>query len=494
MENRIWAEHLHSWKSFLTECLDNTTEEGELIKLKRQLNTIEQVRYGAALCPIVVSEFINPTERIEEEEICDEYYFELNESQKKAVNIALGNGCINLIQGPPGTGKTQVIAEICLQLYKHNPGVRILVCSETHVAVNNLIARIAKHSQEVRIVRIRDKENDKTIDEYTSDSIIENYLDWVSHNIKNEEASKIITDGFNEFDEKSIEKALVLSANIVGMTCNRTAAYDFEDINEMFDVVIIDEVCKATLPEILAPLLITKKAILIGDPKQLPPVFCSEEQEVIKRIENCNLDRYMYIDQLFERANNNVIVLDTQYRMLEPIGDMISNLFYEGNLKNGRKGNLEECITWIDYEPTKEWPPFEEQLSEKPRVYNDDEISIIKELVERLVQNSNADASIAVVAPYRAQVYQLRKACLKSDLVRIDTVDGFQGMESDIVIFSATRSTGPYRFLTDKRRLNVALSRAKNQIIIVGHLKYCEKSKIMREISEYANLRRINLI
>ena len=172
--------------------------------------------------------------------------------------------------------------------------------------------------------------------------------------------------------ENKIEKALALSANIVGMTCNRAAAYDFKDRTEMFDVAIIDEVCMATLPEILSPLVISRKAVLLGDPKQLPPVFCSEEQEIIRSIQNCNLNRFMYIDTLFNEGKK-VSVLDTQYRMSNQIGCMISDLFYNGSLKNGWNEDVEDGLTWITYEPSNDWPIPTEELSDRPKIYNEDE-------------------------------------------------------------------------------------------------------------------------
>lgn len=153
-----------------------------------------------------------------------------------------------MIQGPPGTGKTQVIAELCLQLYKRNPGIKILVCSETHVAANNLLSRIADQSKNMRIVRIRDKENDDAVDDFSLEKIIESYVDWAEKSIQNKDAYRIIKEEFQDaLDDDSrkknqLEKALALSANIVGMTCNRAAAYDFRDTTEMFDIVIIDDV------------------------------------------------------------------------------------------------------------------------------------------------------------------------------------------------------------------------------------------------------------
>lgn len=91
---------------------------------------------------------------------------------------------------------------------------------------------------------------------------------------------------------------------------------------------------------------------------------------------------------------------------------------------------------------------------------------------------------IAVIAPYRAQISSLRRACIDSDRVKIDTVDGFQGKECNVVIFSVTRTKGSYRFLADDRRVNVALSRARDRIFIVGNQEYSEKEPLLKTIME----------
>ena len=487
MNRELWIDHLTSWKKFLNERISLTEDEGERIKCERQIKTIERVRCGAVLNPSLLSEFISPSIEENEEAVCEKFYFDLNDSQKKAVRLALGENDLSLIQGPPGTGKTQVIAEICIQLLSTNPGIRILVCSETHVAVNNLLSRIAKYSKGIRILRIRDKENDDAVDEFSPESIIDSYLKWASESIQNKDAYNIIEQEIKESisndqrKKNQIEKALALSANIVGMTCNRVAAYDFRDRTEMFDVAIIDEVCKATLPEILSPLVISRKAILLGDPKQLPPVFCSEEQEIIRSIQNCNLNRFMYIDSLFGEGKN-VSVLDTQYRMSNQIGCMISDLFYNGGLRNGRNEDIEDGLTWITYSPSNDWPVPTEEFSDRPKIYNDDECIIVADLVKKIINESNRNTTVAVIAPYRAQISSLRRACIDSDRVKIDTVDGFQGKESDVVIFSVTRTKGSYRFLADDRRINVALSRARDRIFIVGNQEYSERDPLLKTI------------
>ena len=491
MNSKQWTEHLSHWRTFLSERLASVDDDGERKKIERQLKTIERVRYAAVLNPKVMIEFINPLEAPPSQPEPCEHFLNLNDSQKKAVENALGNKALSLIQGPPGTGKTQVIAEICLQLYRQNPDVKILVCSETHIAVNNLISRISEYGDSIRIVRIQDKEQNSAVDDFATEAIIGAYNEWLMKNCKNHDARNIILETLSDYKDRSLEKALALSANIAGMTCNRVNAYEFESSSEMFDVVIIDEVCKATLPEILAPMTIARKAILVGDPKQLPPVFCSEEIEVIRSIEKCNLQSYLYIDKLF-LTSKNATLLDTQFRMVNKIGNLIGTLFYEGVLNNGRNIDDEKNLLWIDYTPTEIWPRNEVDNDMNPEIYNLDECRIITNIIIELDECVNAKTSVAIIAPYRHQVAMLKKIVQSGSFnnldVTADTVDGFQGKECDVVVFSLTRTVGSFRFLADYRRLNVALSRARNKLYIVGNLNYAMKHKLLKMIVDYCEI------
>lgn len=483
MSNERWVTHLGQWQRFLEERARRADALGERIRIERQRRALEATRYAAVLNPRLLTELIEPTEKpvYKGEELT--HQLALNDSQKKAVALALSGNVLSLIQGPPGTGKTQVITEICLQLYKKDPNVRILICSETHVAVNNLVARLAACNDSIRIVRIRDKEQDGSSDEYSPAAIVDRYAREL-HGLLDDELAELIIETVARHDDRSLEKALALSANVVGMTCNRVGAYAFDASAERFDVAIIDEVCKATLPEILMPLGVAEKAILVGDPKQLPPVFCSEELDVIRSIEDCELQRYMYIDQLFTRSRC-VTRLDTQYRMAEKIGALVSELFYEGTLKNGRTPAAQGVLRWLDYRPSQPWPPVTDE--EEQRVYNLEECALAASLLRRLDDEVDEEREVAVIAPYREQVRRLRETIralgLKHIRVRADTVDGFQGKECDVVVFSLTRTHGSYRFLADRRRLNVALSRAKERIYMLGCLSYAREHRLLDEIA-----------
>ena len=226
MDKSSWIDHLSSWKKFLTERLAIADNYGDQRKIERQLLTIERTRCAAVLNPSLLSEFINQSsvsEKSTTKEV-NNYVLELNDSQKAAVNEALNCANLCLIQGPPGTGKTQVITEICLQLFTRDPSIKILVCSETHIAVNNILSRISEHNGDIRIVRLRDKENDDQIDKFVPETIIQDYLQWASVSFENKDAYQIISEELADTEDKSLEKALALSANIAGMTCNRAAA------------------------------------------------------------------------------------------------------------------------------------------------------------------------------------------------------------------------------------------------------------------------------
>lgn len=502
MNRNEWIRHLSQWRLFLDKMISVTDDKYSKKKLTRQRKVIDQVRFSAVQCPKLLSEFINPGSSSNNECTNLRYIQNLNDSQKKAVSIALSDNLLTLIQGPPGTGKTQVIAEICLQHIKMNPNIRILICSETHIAVNNIIKRVSKITNQIKILRVKDRENDIELQKYSPESIVTAYISDLIREKCDSNTIKIIYDTIKSTNSIFIEKSLALSANIVGMTCNRSSAYtdafNFADSSEYFDLAIIDEVCKATLPEILMPLVISKKAVLVGDPKQLPPVFCSDELDVIRGIEECELQKYMYVDELLANSENKIL-LDTQYRMNKQIGIFIGSVFYDGNLKNGRDSSDPDSIIWIDYKPTQSWPPYQDN-AKYISVYNYDECVIIQKIINQLVSKvhpDTTDASVAIIAPYKKQIQNLRAAIDMNKYsplkINIDTVDGFQGKECDIVIFSLTRTKGSFRFLADERRLNVALSRAKDKIIIVGNSDYAIKNRLLQKVLKASKVEKMSV-
>lgn len=194
MNKNEWIRHLSQWRLFLDKMISVTDDKYSRKRLTRQRKVIEQVNFSAVQCPKLLCEFIKPSSLSNNAYTELKYIQNLNDSQKKAVNIALSDNILTLIQGPPGTGKTQVIAEICLQYFKKNPNIRILVCSETHIAVNNIIRRISNNTNQMRILRVKDRENDISLQKYSPESIINAYIDDLIQEKYNPNIIRIVYD------------------------------------------------------------------------------------------------------------------------------------------------------------------------------------------------------------------------------------------------------------------------------------------------------------
>jgi superfamily I DNA and/or RNA helicase len=255
------------------------------------------------------------------------------------------------------------------------------------------------------------------------------------------------------------------------------------------------------MPEWLMAMSVAKKCILVGDHKQLPPTFCTEESEVLKQMEDHKerLIRNGVIERLFENLPSEMKgTLGKQYRMLPHIGQFISHHFYKGELEHHRTETDHEFqdFGWFTYKSNGYRVPAQ-QGKEVKVLINDFEIRVIMtRLAEINDRHKRAKAerkiSVALITPYRAQCNALRQALKKHDFskvlaVEVDTVDAFQGRQADIVFFSFVRNTGPATFYADDRRMNVAISRARDAVYLVGDIEYI-RSKHLPVLDALAKL------
>lgn len=324
-----------------------------------------------------------------------------------------------------------------------------------------------------------------------------------------------LLEGANEHDLDEIRKMYIKHANVIGTTCVASARKDFIDNYPEFDVVIIDEVSKATPPELLLPMLKGKKIILVGDHHQLPPLLGNDTlEETLEEMINDNsgfeekreLEKLL-AESLFERLyknlpDSNKTMLAIQYRMHEDIMETISPFYKLENdqlqcgiadsdaerdhLLESKTVSRNNHLMWIDV--PNDPASFEERMSGGKSLYNAAELQEIRAL---LVEMNDAAAeakragrmaahelkSIGVISFYGEQVKRLQRM-LDQELrlphlaVRTGTVDRFQGSERDIIVLSMVRNNdnkhGDIGFAKDYRRLNVALSRAKELLVLVG--------------------------
>lgn len=421
----------------------------------------------------------------------------------KLILKALAGEDLFFMQGPPGTGKTTAIVEIILQVLKSKPNARVLVCSETHVAVDNALDRLAKQSPPElmdSILRypgfaITEFEYDRTPE---ADAVSRADALWqkaygaapelTKHLWETLEASKTHDDDVKVSRWQA--RNLADMHQVVGVTCNQIDHLIDSD-TQMYDLAIVDECSKATMPEWLMAMCVAKKCVLVGDHKQLPPTFCSEEAEVLGQMDEQKerLIRNGVIERLFENLPTELKgTLGKQFRMLPHIGHFISTHFYNGQLEHHRTTTTHEFqdFGWFTYTSGSMRVP-EQQGQEKKILINNLEVKIIMarlaEIHDRLKAAKAPRISVAVITPYRAQCKTLRTALAKyafSDqlAVEVDTVDAFQGREADIVFFSFVRNTGPATFYADDRRINVAISRARDAVYLVGDIDYIRSKRL----------------
>lgn len=464
----------------------------------------------------------------------------------KAVKKALGTKDLFLIQGPPGTGKSTVITEIVCQILNNNPEEKILLASQSHVAVDHVVNKVATLLPNKRIIRIGRSEKisaqsqnlimaeqiNKWVESVEIQSLdglktyIDKKLDYdktkieeelklnikITDKISNDEnedsdvnkAKRLISltrewhrrlGRLDEFDEIFANKASVIAATCLGIA-SRNVLNDID-----FNWVIVDEAARATPLELLVPLVRGKKIILVGDHRQLPPVVNTQLSKLKleeRGIRECDLETSLFEDLYEKMSDESKAILTSQYRMHPDISKLVGDVFYpsvnigttiKSEDRSHSLGWWPRTIKWIDTSKCKEFNEVDQLLSKK----NPLEAKIILnqlEQIEALYRKINKkDVSIAVISGYDAHkslLYNLIKPNDKqkwtNTQIIIDNVDAFQGSETDIVIYSLVRCNKDYKigFLYDERRLNVALSRGKNCLIIVGNIDFAEKAKSFR--------------
>ena len=262
----------------------------------------------------------------------------------------------------------------------------------------------------------------------------------------------------------------------------------------------MDEASKATATEALVPFVRAKKWVLVGDRRQLPP-FLDDALTRPEIADQFDLDLDELPRTLFDRLADGLphaarTMLRTQHRMVQPIGDLVSECFYDGQLLSATRPEhpdldlaLEAPVTWVD---TSSLPSHHERSAgaEGLSFVNRAEASLIVERLKRLEfiaeskkwsEIHGRPLSALVLTGYRPQVTAIRQSIaaqageLKALHVEVNTVDAAQGREADIAIFSVTRSNSQGRggFLTASPRINVALSRGRHGLVIVGDLPFC---------------------
>ncbi len=413
---------------------------------------------------------------------------DLNESQREAAKMGISRR-LTLIQGPPGTGKTHTAVRILENWAIQDTGT-VLAVADSNVAVDNLLEGLLERG--IRTVRLgQPVKVRESLREATMDARMESHelnRDLIEEIERNEKLSRRIkgmrggkekglahrdlSRGWKEVRrlERQIRDDILDRAQVLCCTCIGSG-HDLLD-GRSFSRVLIDEATQATEPASLVPLVKgSRQIVLVGDHRQLPPTVIS------RRAEKGGLGR-----SLFERLVEMGIaplMLTTQYRMHPSISDFPNNRFYDGKLEDGVDRSDREApagMLWPDWDAPLAFLPVEGEELLSPdgaSKENSVEASWVVKILMGLIEEGGLEfSSIGIITPYAGQVRAIRDMIPESmQDVEVRTVDGYQGREKDVIIFSCVRSNpdGNVGFLSDRRRLNVALTRSRRGLIVVGN-------------------------
>ena len=595
--------------------------------------------------PNVAQCIIDPATSTRVAEPTLEYFQDwLSLDKKQAVRRALSSGELFLIKGPPGTGKTAVIAEIALQILKHQPKARILLTSQSNVAVDHALSQIAKASTDQPPAMVRYGRAEKITDAGKHWTLGQRVRRWRKHvarkcdavieELRNAERalrrspSKVdspdpehsdksapvqewvaeamtLAEQLREYKEEllalgtgvstatrqTLEAAVTVardelrtqltalngllpepyapdqlasltdedalaavatraaaaagpaveaqtpqererrrlrelratitqwksvaglgadfaelvakSARIVAATCTMSGKRKVLTADTSFDWAIVDEAGRATVPEVLIPIVQSERTILVGDERQLPPMLDETLRQHGTSPDTDALHESLFqslLDQM--READGVAALRTQYRMHPAIGNLISTVFYDGSLQSGVSADVRErltdlmprAVTWLSTSSL----PNRQEARRGQSYENRAEADIILRLLTNLSYKLGAGdhkVTVGVITGYSAQVETLTTR-IDPDAERqwpqleieIATVDAFQGRERDLVVYSTVRSNSDYRigFLRDYRRVNVALSRARELLVIVGDDRMMANASVGGSLNPFA--------
>lgn len=324
------------------------------------------------------------------------------------------------------------------------------------------------------------------------EQIINNNFEAGDKRSQAEAKVKLLTEWQQRFGrDDSFEELLCADVSVVAATCLGLSQID-KELKLKFDLCIMDEAGKANSTEALVPLCRAHRWVMVGDPKQLPPFEheALKDASYKKRFSINEESLEPLFDRLWLRAPEaNKVVLKKQYRMVAPIGSLVSECFYDGVLENSERpidetlqSVLGHSVIWLS---TNELPDRNEVMARKSLI-NTCEIEKIFEVLElfqRTLSGSTKIVNVLCISGYAAQVSAIDQRLTRGQYknfpnlnLEVNTIDSVQGREADVVIFSVVRSNpkGNAGFLKEFRRVNVALSRAREVLIIIGDHSFVE--------------------
>ncbi len=430
----------------------------------------------------------------------------LNASQEKAVNEVLWAKDVAVVHGPPGTGKTTTLVEAIFETLRRES--QVLVCAQSNMAVDWISEKLVDRGINVLRIGNPTRVNDKMLS-FTYERRFEAHPDYpqlwsIRKAIRELRQQRKHADSWHQKMDRlksratelelRIRSSLFGEARVIASTLTGAANRVLE--GEKYSTLFIDEAAQALEAACWIAIRKAGRVVLAGDHCQLPPTVKS-----IMALKG-GLGKTL-MERIVENKPETVTLLKMQYRMNEQIMKFSSEWFYNGMVESApmvsHRGILDYDIPmmWID---TAECDGKEEFVGENFGRINRAEaemtLQTLQQYLEKIGKQRILEESIdvGIISPYRAQVQLLRKELRKREFFRpyrhlltVNTVDGFQGQERDIILISLVRSNdgGDIGFLRDLRRMNVAITRARMKLIILGSSETMTSHPFYKKLYEY---------
>ena len=446
----------------------------------------------------------------------------LNKTQEQAVNEVLWAKDVEVVHGPPGTGKTTTLVEAIYETLHRE--TQVLVCAQSNMAVDWISEKLVDHGVPVLRIGNPSRVNDKMLS-FTYERKFESHPDYpelwsIRKTIRQIKENRKRGDNVHQkiarLRDRATEIEMAINAQLFDearvVACTLVGSANKLLVRHKFSTLFIDEAAQALEPACWIATRRASRAILAGDHPQLPPTI--KCYEAMKQ----GLGKTL-MERIVENQPDAVTLLKVQYRMNDSIMKFSSDWFYhgevesDGSVKHRSVLDYEHPIEWIDgnemlqqvnqelKEEEKLDIDFAEQfIGENHGRINKAEAELVLSTLNNYINKIGQERFLAerldvgIISPYKVQTQYLRQQIRKRaefrpfrQVISVNTVDGFQGQERDIIMISLVRSNdnGQIGFLSDLRRMNVAMTRARMKLIIFGDKSTLQHHSFYRKLIQY---------
>ena len=448
----------------------------------------------------------------------------LNKTQEQAVNEVLWAKDVEVVHGPPGTGKTTTLVEAIYETLHRE--TQVLVCAQSNMAVDWISEKLVDHGVPVLRIGNPSRVNDKMLS-FTYERKFESHPNYpelwsIRKTIRQIKENRKRGDNVHQkiarLRDRATEIEMAINAQLFDearvVACTLVGSANKLLVRHKFSTLFIDEAAQALEPACWIATRRASRVILAGDHQQLPPTI--KCYEAMKQ----GLGKTL-MERIVENQPNAVTLLKVQYRMNDAIMKFSSDWFYHGEVQSDESVkhrsvlDLEHPIQWIDgnemlqqvneelKEDEKLNIDFTEQfIGENHGRINKAEAELVLTTLHNYINKIGKERFLAerldvgIISPYKVQTQYLRQQIRIRDefrpfrqVISVNTVDGFQGQERDIIIISLVRSNdnGQIGFLSDLRRMNVAMTRARMKLIIFGDKATLQHHAFYRKLIQYVD-------